>query len=458
MSDSEKLVITFKGNDLAIIGNTDNLQNQFIHQKNDTLTSFLPRDFFPIIDYLNNNNINYTIKFTHNFKITPQLEFKKQYSLYDFQQQAVLSWFENNKRGILLLPTGSGKTIISLEIISQLQVSTLIVVPTLVLLEQWKNAICNYLSLNENDIGEFGGGKQDTKMITIITYDSAHLYVKRLRNVFGLLILDEAHHLAGPSYEIIADGYIAPYRLALTATLDEQESAYENLVSKGFEKIIYSLQPNQLQELEVLTNYRIETIKVKISGKEEYDHLIGILQGYLKKFQYNPNISAFKQLIFRVNKDKEAQEALQAYNKAKEISFSAESKLLELERLLRQHREDKVLIFSDMVGFCEKIAKTFFIPCITHRTEKDERLWILNHYKNLPNAKLVVSKILDEGIDIPDARIGIIMVGSSKSRQFIQRLGRIVRRYPGKDQAILYELVSESTLEEKLANKRKKGV
>ena len=195
-----------------------------------------------------------------------------------------------------------------------------------------------------------------------------------------------------------------------------------------------------------MTNYSVETIKVKLENQREYDVQIAILQNYLKRFQFNPTITPFKQLIFRINKDREAQAALDAYNTAKTLCFSADTKLVELERLLRVHRDDKVLIFSDMVAFCERISKTFFVPCITHRTIKEERQWILEYYKRAKNAKLVVSKILDEGIDIPDAKIGIIVVGSGKSRQFIQRLGRIIRRYPGKDKAILYEIVSEDTL------------
>ena len=114
-----------------------------------------------------------------------------------------------------------------------------------------------------------------------------------------------------------------------------------------------------------------------------------------------------------------------------------------------------MIIFSDYVAFCEEISRTFFIPCITHRTSNEERRWILDYYKRVPGAKLVASKILDEGIDIPDAKIGVILISSSSKRQFIQRLGRILRRHPDKDEAVLYEIISEDTLEERLAKKRK---
>ena len=262
LSQTNIITITFRGNDLALIGTTDFLDDLFLHRKDEKVTYFYPKDFFSILNELNTRKIDVYVDFDYNFTISQQMNFNKNFNLYPFQQEAVQSWFDNDNKGILLLPTGSGKTIIALDIISKVRLKTLIVVPTLVLLEQWKHSLMNYLQIEETDIGEFGGGKQDVKDITIITYDSAHLYVKRLRSSFGLLILDEAHHLSGGAYEIIADGYIAPNRLALTATIDENETSYQNLISKGFNKIIYFLKPSQLQEIGVLTNYKVETIKV----------------------------------------------------------------------------------------------------------------------------------------------------------------------------------------------------
>jgi superfamily II DNA or RNA helicase len=378
------------------------------------------------------------------------------FELYEFQKEAIESWQNHNKQGTIILPTGSGKTIVALGSIVRTQKKTLIIVPTLALLEQWKNRIHTLLEIPFEDIGEFGGGKHDIKDITIITYDSAYLYVKRLRLQFGLLILDEAHHLAGPNYQIIADAYIAPHRLGLTATLDIEEISYSNLMTKGFGPIVYQKNPDDLKETKILSEFKIVTTQVKIDNIDEYKRFIKVLQDYIKVLPRSRKLSYFQQIIFRVNRDHRAQEALQAYRKARDISFSAKKKLDELEKLLVEHKEDKMIIFSDYVAFCEKIARTFFIPCITHRTSAEERRWILEYYKRVPRAKLVTSKILDEGVDVPDAKIAVIMISSGSKRQFIQRLGRILRRHPSKDEAILYEIVSEDTLEERLSKKRKK--
>jgi superfamily II DNA or RNA helicase len=457
LDKSEKITITFKGNDLVIVGKLPKIiEDAFTNKKSELITYFYPRDFFGILSMLKADNLVVNIDFTYDFNHT--INFDKKFELYEFQQQAIQAWEQNNNKGIILLPTGAGKTMIAIEIIYKLHITTLIVVPTLILLEQWKNNLVTLLGVSENDIGEFGGGKQEIKAITVITYDSAHLYVKRLRTKFGLLVLDESHHLVGTSYEIIADGYLASNRLALTATLSNEETAFSNLILKGFSKIVFSLTPGQLQQSEIIVSYKIETIKVKINEIAEYERLIAILQDYLKRIKYNPNISTFQQLIFRVNRDQNAHQALDAYRQARNLSFSADSKLVELERLLRLHRDDKMIIFSDIVSFCERISKVFFIPCITHRTKKEERTWIVNYFKRVNGAKLVVSKILDEGVDIPSAKIGVIIAGSGKNRQFIQRLGRIIRHYQDKNSAILYEIISESTLEEKISIKRKKDI
>jgi superfamily II DNA or RNA helicase len=454
------------GNDLAIIGDIPSAIRTYTHKMNEieSFTRFFPRDYFPIIDKLSRLKIPFETNIDYYQEIDPISALKPNYQLYPFQQEAVDCWLSSDKQGTIILPTGAGKTIVALEIIRTLWLTTLIVVPTLVLIDQWKNRLETLLNLKDHKlleteiIGVFGGGKQEVRPITIITYDSAYLYSQRLRSQFGFLILDEAHHLVGVNYETIADGYIAPFRLALTATLQPEEPAYNNLMIKGFGPILYQKRPEELQNLEVLSDFEINTIKVSSDDSEEYKKQIKVLQDYIKSRNLYNFDNPFRQIIFRVNQDPKAYEALQAYKIARELAFSADTKLVELERLLRAHRDDKTLIFSDIVSFCERIARVFFLPCITHRTPADERTYILDWYRRGTNTKIIVSKILDEGIDIPDAKIGIILAGSSQKRQFIQRLGRILRRYPEKDKAILYEIVSSETLEEKVALKRKEAI
>ena len=453
-NNNSLIKIYIKGNDLALVGTIPEPILQFEHKKFQNYTSFYPRNYFNIIDSLEQNHIPYWTAVTYDFSFN--LDLKQNYQLYDFQKEAIESWNKNQGQGTMILPTGSGKTIIALHSIAVKKITTLIVVPTLALIDQWKNRIRSFLGISYEDIGEFGGGKQDIKQITIITYESAYLYTRRLRLLFGLLILDEAHHLTNSNYTLIADGYISPFRLALTATLNTSEKSYNHLMQKGFGPIIYQKIPADLQKEKILSDFRIVTKKVPVENLDEYKELILELQNYLKKIRPSSKYSIFQQLIFRVNRDPDAHTALQAYRKARTLAFSSKNKLQTLEELLQIHDTEKMIIFSDMVHFCEEISRTFFIPCITHRTIPEERRWLLDYYKRVPNAKIVASKILDEGIDFPDAKIAVIMISSSSTRQFIQRLGRILRRHPEKEEAILYEIVSEDTLEERLAKKRKK--
>lgn len=452
------LELRFAGDDLALVGPLPPCLSHLNHQtsEDNRLTRFFPRDYTTILQLLQTNNVPYTSKLPTNWRLPPSICPNPTYELKEFQEEAVREWLSQGSQGIIVLPTGSGKTIVGTEAIRRMNVRTLVVVPTLVLLEQWRNRVESLLSL-PTGVGSFGGGKQEVEPITIITYDSAALYSQRLRSRFGLLILDEAHHLVGSSYEVVADGYTAPHRLALTATLSEEERAHENLTTKGFRSIVYVKTPQDLQTEEVLSDFQIKTIKVRIADLDEYKRLVAVLQEYIRKNKlYGPK--TFQQIVYRVNRDPEAQQALDAYRRARELSFSADAKLVEVERLLRRHRGDKVIIFSDIVAFCERIARVFLIPSITHRTPSEERNFVLDQYKRRPDGVIVVSKVLDEGVDVPDAKVGIIVAGSGQSRQFIQRLGRILRRHPEKDQALLYEVISEDTLEERVARRRKKEI
>lgn len=461
--EENKPHIRFQGDDLAFYGPYYSCLDKFIHQKseNQKFLRFYPRDYSFIRQILEQNdipiesNIPYKLE---EFALPNDINLQLHITLYPFQSEALNAWLNNNYCGIIILPTGAGKTIVACAIINELKIKTLIVVPTIVLMEQWKNQLIDTLGLKDQDIGMFGGGEQSVKPITISTYNSASLYLRRLRAQFGLLIIDEAHHLTGTSNETIADGYIAPARLAITATLTPNDPALEVLMSKGFNRIIYQKIPSELQNQEIISPYKLISIIVPSTAESstDYKEKISIFTDYLNKNRlFGPN--AFELLTMRVNRDPEAYRALQAYKEAKKLAFVPIVKLKEVEKLLISHKDDKTIIFSDYIDFCEQIGREFFIPVLTHRTSKNERSSILNLFRNLPNAKICVGKIFDEGIDIPSATIGIIVSGSGHPRQFIQRLGRLLRPHPNKGEAILYEIISSETLEEKTSRRRKRN-
>ena len=162
----------------------------------------------------------------------------------------------------------------------------------------------------------------------------------------------------------------------------------------------------------------------------------------------------FQKVIIRSGYDPKAWEAIRARNLAMRIAYNSKSKMVELESLLKNHRGDRLIIFTRYNDLVYRISQDYFIPCITYKTDKNERVEILNGFREGKYSAIVSSQVLDEGIDVPDANVGIIMSGTGSNREYIQRLGRILR--PSYKKAILYEIVSSGTSEIGTSYRRKK--
>src|SRR2546430_12566192 len=168
--------------------------------------------------------------FTVAFDERPALPFPVSLSIEPrpYQQDALAAWLAEGSAGVVVLPTGAGKTFVAAMAIVETGLWTLAVVPTIDLLQQWRTALATALSLNIDDIGTFGRGEEELKPITIITYDSAALYPRELSR-FGLLIFDECHHLPAPTYRLLAESAFTPLRLGLSATPERSDMAHVEL-------------------------------------------------------------------------------------------------------------------------------------------------------------------------------------------------------------------------------------
>ena len=376
--------------------------------------------------------------------------------LRDYQAEALVSWGENEKWGVLVLPTGSGKTLVGIRAIAGCNTPALVVVPTLDLLEQWKKQLEEAFSM---EIGKLGGGEKKILPITVSTYDSAYIHAETLGNRFGLLIFDEVHHLPAAGYRSIAEFSAAPYRLGLTATYereDELHSELNRLVGgKVYEKQVSELAGGHLAP------YRIKRIATALTDEErkEYEQHYSVFLNYLRKTgMIMKGPQDFQKLVMKSGRDPEARKALLARNAARDLAFNSDSKLEKLRRDPERHiREDRIFIFTEHNRLVHRISREFLIPAITYRTPAKERNSILEKFRTGKYRAVVTSKVLDEGIDVPEANVGIIASGTGSKRAYIQRLGRILRKKEGKE-AVLYEIIAEETTETGTARRRKEAV
>src|SRR6185295_8112707 len=223
-------------------------------------------------------------------------------------------------------------------------------------------------------------------------------------------------------------------------------------------QVVYQRTPAELSAEGHLAKFREKRIYVDLQPEEalRYAALMTDWKWFIAR---NRGMLArggdfFGELIRRSGSDPAARQALRAQHQARMIALNAESKLGEVARLLAQHRSDKVLIFSEYTALVDRISRALALPSITYRTAPDERKAILQAYRNGGYSKLVAGRVLNEGVDVPDASIAIVVSGNSTPREHIQRLGRIIR--PKQREAVLYELVTRYTSEVGAARKRRK--
>ncbi|MER5175050.1 MAG: DEAD/DEAH box helicase [Candidatus Nitrosocosmicus sp.] len=380
--------------------------------------------------------------------------------LRDYQREALESWIAHNKKGCIILPTGAGKTIIALKAITEINSSTLVIVPTLNLMEQWFESIRKIMG-DKNLVGMLGGGYTDIKMITVTTYESAYLKSSFLGNKFKFLIFDEVHHLASEKYCSIGENFISPYRLGLTATI-EREDGRHTILFKLIGDIIYKKDFYELAEKNYIANFVLKKRIINMLPNEiiQYNNKIDEYKKILKDSRIFYPIRLEKLIILSSNNNK-LRKALLLRNEALEIALNSKAKILELEKILKDNEKlkRKIIIFTIHTKLAYTISNRFLIPVITHRTKNEERNEILEGFKKGRYKIIVTTKVLDEGTDIPEVNTGIILSGTGSKREFVQRLGRLLRPKDNKEEvAELIEIISSDTSETFTSNKRNTGI
>lgn len=371
-----------------------------------------------------------------------------------YQREAIEAWRRHGSRGVVVLPTGAGKSLVAQMAIEQVKRSTLVVVPTIDLMNQWYDLL---LSCFRAEVGLIGGGFFETGALVVSTYASAFRFMERLGNQFGLVIFDECHHLPSSVYRYAAELSIAPFRLGLTATPERADGA-EAMLERLVGPFVFRRETHELAG-EYLADYTVARVRVELSAEERtaYERERAIFRGFLTDKGIGlGGLRGWQMFVAASARSSEGRRAMMAYRESKRIALGTDAKLRVLGELLQRHRKERVLIFTAENEMVYRISRRFLIPAITHETNiKERRAWLEAFNKGEVLA-LTTSKVLNEGVNIPEASVAVVLSGSGSTREHIQRLGRILRKVPDKE-AVLYEVVTQDTTEEGISRRRGSG-
>lgn len=375
---------------------------------------------------------------------------------YPHQSEALQEWKQAGRNGVVVLPTAAGKTYLALLAMQATPRSTLIVVPTIDLMHQWYAQLL--VSFPDAEIGLLGGGSRDRTSILVSTYDSAAIHAEALGNRYALLIFDECHHLPTDFNRVIAEYAIAPYRLGLSATPERTDGKHADL-NLLIGKEVYRKTAEELAG-SALAKHEIVQIKVKLSAleRERYKQLIEQRNSFLKDVKISlGSLKGWQMFVQASARSTAGRRAMLAHKEAKEIALGTDGKMRILSNILAQHHPERTLIFTADNATVYRISQEFLIPALTHQTPVKERHETLTRFKEGEYKTLVASHVLNEGVDVPAASIAIILSGTGSAREYVQRLGRVLRKGDEHKLAIMYEVIAEDTSEEG-TSKRRRGV
>ncbi len=353
------------------------------------------------------------------------------FSVRDYQESAINAFYRGGGpeggSGVVVLPCGAGKTIIGIGVMSLMERETLILVTNTVAIRQWKDELLDKTDLDPEKIGEYSGEKKEIKPVTIATYNILtyrknrndpflHFQLFNSKN-WGLIIYDEVHLLPAPVFRMTSE-IQSKRRLGLTATLIREDGLETDVFSligpKKFDMPWKILEKTSWIATATCTEIRVELpeeIRIKYSVSRDRD-----------KFR------------------------LASENRKK---FSV------TERLLDKHRGANILIIGQYISQLKDFAEKLKVPLITGSTPVSERENLYNRFKKGEIKTLLVSKVANFSIDLPDANVAIQISGTFGSRQEeAQRLGRILRPKKDDNSASFYTIISSNTVEEKFAHNR----
>lgn len=409
-------------------------------------------DYADIVMELRMNRIHFTDE-VPAYGNTGIWSLKEKITPRPHQKNALDCWLQAGGRGIAALPTGSGKTILAVLAMAEIMRPAIILVPTIDLLSQWAETLERFFSV---PVGMLGGGAHEIENITVSTYDSAVLNMEFIGNRFGLLIADECHHLPGPENRLGAAMCSAPYRLGLSATPelpDERSRVMTDLLGE----IVCRVNIDEL-EGKVLSPYEVKHWEIPLDPEEHeaYCRCRSIYLEFLRRNRIDFSTdSGWSRFLSLAGRSSEGRDAFRAFLEQRRLARGGEAKIRALWEIMRRHAGERIIVFTADNSAAYELGRRFALPVMTHLTKAPERKMFLEEFRNGKFPVLITNRVLNEGVDVPAAAVGVVLAGTGSVREHVQRLGRVLRAAPGKKQAILYELVSAGTSEEGVSSRRR---
>lgn len=355
----------------------------------------------------------------------------KSFTIREYQQSAINAFYKGGGleggSGVIVLPCGSGKTIVGIGIMALLKTETLILVTNTVAIRQWKEELLDKTWLTENMIGEYSGEKKEIRPITIATYhiltyrrekkgEFLHFNLFMMKN-WGLIIYDEVHLLPAPVFRFTSE-IQSKRRLGLTATLVRED---------GLETDVFSL-----------------------IGPKKFDMPWKVLE----KSSWIAE-ALCTEIRLELPESLRAHYAIATDRDKFRIASENFRKIDIVEKILTLHAGSNILIIGQYISQLKEIANRFRLPLITGSTSVHEREVLYSKFNSGAIKTLVVSKVANFSIDLPDANVAVQVSGTFGSRQEeAQRLGRILRPKQGENRAYFYTIISSNTVEEKFSHNR----
>ena len=370
-----------------------------------------------------------------------------------YQDAALAAWGAAGRRGVVALPTGAGKTLVAIAAMARLGVATLCLVPTRVLLDQWAQAIGRCYATAP---GRIGDGEHRIDAVTVSTYASAITWAPRFGDRFGMVVVDEVHHVGAECPREVLEMLVAPARLGLTATPAVGDVA--DHIDRCIGPVVYALSIDDLVG-DALSEFDLVTVPIRLSSEERtrYEGLRRTFTATYAAFQSVAPGAGWDAFVTAAMRSTHGRAAVAAWRASRALLAYPAGKQLALRELLARHADARTLVFTGDNATAYAIARELLVMPITHEISRGERAEMLAKFRSGEAPVLVSSQVLDEGFDVPEAEIAIVVGGSGSTRRHVQRIGRVLRPRDGK-RARVYELAVQDSTEVAQMRRRRAGL